>query len=110
MGHTPFSLVYGSKEMLPTEVEHKSFRVQQFNEEQSDDSRVNDLTTLEEIHEATFVQSAKHQQAMRPYHVRNASSCSFLVGDCHTPVLGNKTEASIPVPRMFKSHVRPIIW
>jgi hypothetical protein len=27
MGHTLFSLVYGSKVMLPTEVEHKSFRV-----------------------------------------------------------------------------------
>jgi hypothetical protein len=33
IGHTPFSLVYGSEAMLPTKVEHKSFRVQQFNEE-----------------------------------------------------------------------------
>jgi hypothetical protein len=32
-GHTPFSLVYGSEAMLLTEVEHKSFHVQQFNEE-----------------------------------------------------------------------------
>jgi hypothetical protein len=31
--HTPFSLVYGSEAMLPTEMEHKSFCVQQFNEE-----------------------------------------------------------------------------
>jgi hypothetical protein len=38
MGHTLFSFVYRSKAMLPTEVEHKSFRVQLFNEEQSDDS------------------------------------------------------------------------
>jgi transposase InsO family protein len=38
MGHTPFSLVYGSEAILPTKVEHKSFRVQHFNEEQSDDS------------------------------------------------------------------------
>jgi hypothetical protein len=38
MGHTPFSLVYGTEAMLPTEVEQKSFRVQPFNEEQSDDS------------------------------------------------------------------------
>jgi hypothetical protein len=37
-GHTPFSLVYGSQAMLPTEVEHKSFRMQHFSEEQSDDS------------------------------------------------------------------------
>jgi hypothetical protein len=31
--HTPFSLVYGSETMLPIEVEHQSFCVQQFNEE-----------------------------------------------------------------------------
>jgi hypothetical protein len=30
-----------------------------------------------------------------------------MSGPCHTPVLGNRTEASIRVPRMFKSHVRP---
>jgi hypothetical protein len=37
-GHSSFSLVYGSKAMLPTEAEHKSFCVQQFNKEQLDDS------------------------------------------------------------------------
>jgi hypothetical protein len=41
--------------MLPTEVEHKSFRVQQFNEEQLDDSWVDDLTRLEEYREATVI-------------------------------------------------------
>jgi hypothetical protein len=75
--HTPFSLVYGSKAMLPTKVEHKSFCVQHFNAEQSDDSRVNDLTRLEELHEATVIQLAKHQQAMRQYHTWNVSSHSF---------------------------------
>jgi hypothetical protein len=48
-GQTPFSLVYGSEAMLPTEVELKSFRVQQFNAEQSDDPRIFDLTKLEEL-------------------------------------------------------------
>jgi hypothetical protein len=51
--------------MLPTEVEHKSFPVQQFFEEQSDNSRVDDLTKLEELREAAVIQSTKHQQAMR---------------------------------------------
>jgi hypothetical protein len=54
-GHTPFSLVYGFEAMLPTEVEHKSFRVQHFNEEQSNDSWVNDLTRLEQLREATVI-------------------------------------------------------
>jgi hypothetical protein len=67
--------------MLPTEVEHKSFHVQHFNEEQLDNSRVNDLNRLEELREATVIQSAKHQQAMRWYHAQNVSWRSFQVGD-----------------------------
>jgi transposase InsO family protein len=59
-GHTPFLLVYRSEAILSTEVEHKSFRVQQFNEEQSDNSQVNDLTKLEELQEAVVIQLAKH--------------------------------------------------
>jgi hypothetical protein len=51
--------------MLPTKVEHKSFCVQQFNEEQWDDSRVDDVTRLEELREAVVIRSVKHQQAMR---------------------------------------------
>jgi hypothetical protein len=77
MGHTPFSLVYGSEVVLPTEVEYKSFCVQHFNEEQSEDSRVDDLTKLEELREVMFIQLKKHQQAMRRYHVQNMSSHRF---------------------------------
>jgi hypothetical protein len=58
--------------MLPTEVEHKTFWVQQFNEEQS-----NDLNRLEELREIVVIQSAKHQQAMWRYNARNVSSRSF---------------------------------
>jgi hypothetical protein len=80
-GQTPFSLVYGSKAMLSTEIEHKSLRVQNYSEEQSNDSRVDDLTRLEELHEAAVIQLAKHQQAMRHYHARNVSPRGFKVGD-----------------------------
>jgi hypothetical protein len=66
--------------MLPTEVEHKSLCAHQFNEEQSDDSRVNDLTRLEELREATVIQSVKHQ-VMRWYHAWNINSRSFQVVD-----------------------------
>jgi hypothetical protein len=67
--------------MLLTKLEHKSFYVQRFNEEQSDDSWVNDLTRLEELREAMVIQSAKHQQDMNWYHARNVSSHSFHVRD-----------------------------
>jgi hypothetical protein len=53
--HTLFSLVYISETLLPNEVEHKSIHMQHFSEEQSDDSRVDDLTRLEELREDTVI-------------------------------------------------------
>jgi hypothetical protein len=76
-----FSLVYGSEAMLPTEIEHKSFRFQHYFEEWSNDSQVDDLNMLEELREAAVIQSAKHKQAMTRYHVHNVSSRSFKIGD-----------------------------
>jgi hypothetical protein len=38
IGQTPFSLIYRSEAMLPTEIEHKSLCVQLYYEEQSSDS------------------------------------------------------------------------
>jgi transposase InsO family protein len=52
---TPFFLVHGSEAMLPTEIEHKSFQVQHYNEERSNDFRVNDLNRLEELHKVTII-------------------------------------------------------
>jgi hypothetical protein len=49
--------------------------------ERSDDFRVDDLTKLEELREVAVIQSTKHQQAMRRYHMWNVSSHSFQVGD-----------------------------
>jgi hypothetical protein len=63
-GHTPFSLVYGSEAMLPIEVGHKCFWVQQYSKEQSNDFLVDDLTKLEELREVAVIQSVKHQQAI----------------------------------------------
>jgi hypothetical protein len=52
---TPFSLVYGSEEKLPTEFEHKSFYAQHYFEEWSNDSQVDDFNRLEELHKVIVV-------------------------------------------------------
>jgi hypothetical protein len=66
-------------------VTHRSgaqvIRVQCFSEELLNDSRVDDLTKLDELHEAAVIQSVKHQQVMRRYHAQNVCSCNFQVGD-----------------------------
>ena len=48
-GQSSFTLVYGSEAMLPTEIELNSLRVQLYNEQNSDDSRVTDLDNIEEL-------------------------------------------------------------
>src|SRR6266511_2664341 len=47
-GESPFFLTYGSKAVLPTELEFGSPRVRNFNEKKSKDSRLEDLDQLEE--------------------------------------------------------------
>jgi hypothetical protein len=42
--------------------------------------------------------------------VVNNYALGILVLRCHTPFREKRNEASIRVPRMFKSHVRPTIW
>src|SRR6266508_1100323 len=44
-GETPFFLTYGSKAVLPTELEFGSPRVRNFNEKKYEDSRLEDLTS-----------------------------------------------------------------
>jgi hypothetical protein len=53
----------------------------QFNVEESNDSRVDDLTKLEELREVAAIQSAKHQQATRHYHACNISSHRYRFED-----------------------------
>jgi hypothetical protein len=40
----------------------------------------------------------------------NTHDCHTMLSLCHTPFRERRNEASIRVPRMFKSHVRPTIW
>ena len=80
-GQSPFTLVYGSEDMLPTEVEHKSLLVQLFNEQHSDGSRVIDLDNIDELREAALILSARQQQAMRRHHDKRIFARQFEVGD-----------------------------
>jgi hypothetical protein len=47
-GFTPFFLVYGSKVVLPTDLEYGSPRLKAYNEQTNDAARENTLDQLEE--------------------------------------------------------------
>src|SRR5438105_402050 len=80
-GESPFFLTYGSEAVLPTELEVGSPRVRNFNEKQSEDSRLVNLDQLEEARDITAIQSAIYLQGLRRYHDRNVRGRAFSIGD-----------------------------
>ena len=79
-GESPFFLTYGSEAVLPTELEFESPRVRNFNEKQSEDSRLEDLDQLEEARDIAVIQSARYLQGLRCYHDRNVRGRAFSPG------------------------------
>jgi transposase InsO family protein len=69
-GETPFSLVYGAKAVLPTELTYGSPRVQAFDEADQQQRWHNDVTLLEEDRSRAAVHAARYQQALCCYHSR----------------------------------------
>src|SRR6266540_7298450 len=61
-GESSFFLAYGSEVVLSTELEFGSPRVHNFNEKQSEDSRLADLDQLEEARDVATIQSAIYLQ------------------------------------------------
>src|SRR6266498_3755177 len=80
-GESPFFLTYGSETVLPTELEFGSPRVRNFNEKQSEDSRLADLDQLEEARDVAAIQSAIYLQGLRRYHDRNVRDHALSIGD-----------------------------
>ena len=80
-GQSPFSLVYGSEAMLPTEVNLISARVQSYDEDLYDDQRQMELIAAEELRDQALIRAAKYHQGLRRYHDRQLRSRQFQVGD-----------------------------
>jgi hypothetical protein len=62
----------------------------------------------------TFDNLCKYKMMLNPkkcvFGVSSGKLLGYMVSSCHTPFRERRNEASIRVPRMFKSHVRPTIW
>ncbi|XP_066375230.1 uncharacterized protein [Miscanthus floridulus] len=83
-GYTPFFMVYGSKALLPTDLDYGAPRVRAYNEQGAETSLKDAMDQLDEAHDVALLRSAKYQQALRWYHGRRVRGWAFNVGD---PVL-----------------------
>jgi hypothetical protein len=80
-GFSPFFLVYGSKAILPTDVNFGSLRIQFYEEGEAEQTHRVDLDSLEEQRMAAVMRQARHDQQLRWYHDCNVNETSFNVGD-----------------------------
>ena len=78
---SPYFLVYGSEAILPADIAFRAPRVENYDEEQAETVRSEDVDRAEEEHLITCVRTAKYLEGLRRYYNRNIKSRSFTVGD-----------------------------
>ncbi|KAL2232853.1 UNVERIFIED_CONTAM: hypothetical protein Sindi_1465300 [Sesamum indicum] len=80
-GETPFSLVYGSKAVIPAEIGEESQRSVSFDPERNGEQRAFDLDIVEEKRDAARVRMLHHKSLMLRGHNKNLKPRSLQVGD-----------------------------
>jgi transposase InsO family protein len=80
-GYTPFFLVYGAEAVLPTDIEHDSPRVVEYDEADNELAMQVAKDLLEEERDLAASRSAIYQQNLRRYHSCKVRGRSFSEGD-----------------------------
>ena len=66
-------MVFSSEAILPTDVAFRTPRVENYNEENSDQARLIEVDSLEEERLVTYVRMAKYLDGLRRYYNRNVN-------------------------------------
>ena len=74
-------MVFGSEAVLPADIAFRAPRVENYNEENSDQARLVEVDSLEEERLVSCVRMAKYLDNMRRYYNRNVNNQFFMVKD-----------------------------
>ena len=74
-------MVFGSEAVLLANVTFRAPRVENYNEENSDQARLIELDSLEEECLVTYVRTTKYLDGLCKYYNRNVNDQFFVVGD-----------------------------
>jgi len=78
---TPFFMAYGSKVVLPTDLEYGSPRLKAYNEQTNKETLENAVDQLEEDRHMALLNSARYQEKLRRYHDKHVRKRDLHVGD-----------------------------
>ena len=74
-------MVFDSEAVLPADVAFRAPRVENYNEENSDQARLIEVDNLEEERLVTCVWMAKYFEGFQRYYNHNVNDRFFVVGD-----------------------------
>ena len=63
-------MVYGSKAVLPTDLDYGAPRIRAYDEQGAEASHEDAMDRLDEARDVALLRSANYQQALRQYHSR----------------------------------------
>jgi transposase InsO family protein len=66
-GFTPFFLVYGAEDVLPTDLEYRSPKVKGYDKDANQRAREDSLDQIDEACDVAMMHSVRYQQALRRY-------------------------------------------
>jgi hypothetical protein len=81
MGAFPYFMVYGAEAILPADIAFRSLRVENFDEDRSDEARELEINYSKERRLDSCVHTAKYLAVLRRYYNRNVKEHFFMVGD-----------------------------
>ncbi|GJX13808.1 reverse transcriptase domain-containing protein [Tanacetum coccineum] len=80
-GHTPFSLTYGTKAVIPVEIRMPSLRCEKIDQSMNDEALLLNLDILKEEREKAVIQEAKSKAKMERYYNAKVWGATFKPGD-----------------------------
>jgi hypothetical protein len=80
-GAFSYFMVYGTEAVLPIDIAFRSPRVENFDEDRSNEARDLEVNCSEEQRLDSYVRIAKYLVVLHRYYNRNVKECLFIVGD-----------------------------
>ena len=68
-GVSPYFMIYGSEAVLPADIQFRAPRIEQFNEENSNATREDELNRVEEERLVSCLRTAKYLESIRRYYI-----------------------------------------